>query len=147
MCFQSDSEVFSFGSGLLRPCSMVFRPPNTLFRPFLSRFKPLSFQFHLVQASFSLVPSNPSPFQSGLADQASMTHYRTDPSVDPVCRVRLGSLAQLSKLATIGQTWPNPSTQLSRIGEPKFFSLSFSQTQGYTLSLRGDVRIFYIILC
>jgi hypothetical protein len=38
---------------------------------------------------------------------------------------------------------PSPATFPDNFSSD--FCLSFSQTQGYTLSLRGDVRIFYIL--
>jgi len=94
----------------LSPSLGLFNPipsSSVLFKSGSIWIRPLSVRFHLVQASFSLVPSSSTAWRA-------LVHYLTClASVDPVNQVRLGSLAQLSKPAKIGQTWPNPSTHLS----------------------------------
>jgi hypothetical protein len=54
------------------------------------------------------------------------------------------NLAEWNRPVESAHTWAKPCQPGSTRLQPKFFSLSFSQTQGYTLSLRRDVRIFYI---
>jgi hypothetical protein len=75
-----------------------------------------SVRFHLIQASFNLVQLT--RLAQCIIESVQQAHPNRLARQPMVHCVRPGSLAQLSNPAKIGQTRPNPSTQLSWIGQP-----------------------------